>query len=320
MPHLNSQNNPSLYVWEPGAGPSAEALARLVKVAPRPSVPPGVAWMMSPQRRMYTEFLDQPGSTIPSSALRHFLFEATTGVVSFHDVPEEVERWRSWYRHLLPFLVARADEMYAFHFLLEPVLTAFFRFYCLGFNEEYEGFRRDVLESLGQAVMMPSLWDENGESICAKYQDWETYGSLWPSCSGAISASLFFCLTYLEKDEIAAWTESVFAINSAHFQAHVLSWLAGSLEILSSNTPHIRAIKQAPIEIKWQESWLLEKMTPPLPKANIHEFLTTVRRVVTLDSLYAWLDNISRISELSEPLAAARIAEIVADLLLVGEK
>jgi hypothetical protein len=314
----NSLNNPSFYVWEPCVGPSKAALARLLDAAPRPIAPPGEAWLMSPQRRMYTEFIDQPISTIPGSPLRHFLFEATTGLLAFHDVPEAVESWRGWFRHMLPGLIVRGDETHCFHFLIESTFTTFFRVYSEGLQGEYEGFQRDVLETLGTAIMMPSLWDEDGESICAQYQDWETHGSLWPSCSGAISASLFFCLTYLEKEEIFVWLESIVSIKSAYFQAHLLAWLAGSYEILTSEMPHFKDIEKATINIKWLHSWTLEKAAPLIPVANTREFLKALRRVLTLDTLYAWLDNISRYSELSEPLASARIAEIVADAVLAG--
>lgn len=316
----HSLKKSSLYVWEPGVGPSAAALERLLKVAPRPARPPGEAWFMSPQRRMYIEFIDQPVSTIPLSTLHAFLFEATTGLLAFHDLPEAVESWRGWFRHMLPGLIVRGGESQAFHFLIESTFTTFFRVYSEGFHGEYEGFRRDVLETLGKAIMMPSLWDEDGESICAQYQDFEAYGSFWPSCSGAISASLFFCLTYLDGEEIAVWVESIFAIRSAHYQAHLLSWLVGSYEILASESPHFKDIEKATINIKWLDSWALEKTAPLIPVANSHEFLKAVRQVLTLDTLYAWLDNISRYNELSEPLASARIAEIVADVILAGEK
>ncbi|MBP9093135.1 hypothetical protein KBI23_19070 [bacterium] len=269
---------------------------------------------------MYTELIDQPISAIPASFLHTVLFEATTGLLAFHDIPEAVESWRVWFRHMLPGLIVRGDESHAFHFLIESTFTTFFRVYCEGFHGEYEGFRRDVLETLGKAIMMPSLWDEDGESICAQYQDFEAYGSLWPSCSGAISASLFFCLTYLEGEEIAVWVESIFAIKSAYFQAHLLAWLAGSYEILTSESPHFKDIEKATIDIKWLDSWTLEKAAPLIPVANTQEFLKAVRQVLTLDTLYAWLDNISRYNELSEPLASARIAEIVADVILAGEK
>lgn len=188
-------------------------------------------------------------------------------------VPSLLPARRGWFRHLLPGLIARGDERYAFHFLIEPVLTAFFRFYCQGFEREYEGFRRDVLETLGKAIMMSSLWDEDGESICAQYQDWQT---------------------------------------------HLLAWLAGSYEILTSEMPHFKDIEKATINIKWLHSWTLEKAAPLIPVANTREFLKALRRVLTLDTLYAWLDNISRYSELSEPLTSARIAEIVADVVLAG--
>ncbi len=57
-----------------------------------------------------------------------------------------------------------------------------------------------------------------------------------------------------------------------------------------------------------------------MPVANTHEFLETVRQLTTLDTLYTWLVNVSRYIELSEPLASARVAEIVADVVLAGEK
>ncbi len=312
----NSLNNPSFYVWEPCVGPSETALLRLQELAVRPAVPPGEAWFMSPQRRMYPEFLNQPIATIPLSVIQSFLFEATTGILSFHDVPEAIESWRGWFRHLLPGLIVRGDETYAFHYLIESVFTIFFRVYSEGFEGEYEGFRRDVLETLGRAIMLPSLWDDDGESICAQYQDWETCGSLWPSCSGAISASLFFCLTYLKKDEVSVWTKSILAIECAYFRAHLLTWLAGSYEILASDAPNFRDIEQATSRIKWLDSWTLEKLAPLIPVANTQEFLATVRQVLTLDRLFVWLEDISCYKELSEPLASARVAEIVADVVL----
>ncbi len=312
----NSLNNPSFYVWEPGVGPSEAALLRLQELAVRPAAPPGEAWFMSPPRRMYPEFLNQPIAAIPLSVIHGLLFEATTGILAFHDVPEAVESWRGWFRHLLPGLIVRGDEAYAFHYLIESVFTIFFRVYSEGFQGEYEGFRRDVLETLGRAIMMPSLWDDDGESICAQYQDWETCGSLWPSCSGAISASLFFCLTYLKKDEVSVWTKSILAIECAYFRAHLLTWLAGSYEILASDVPNFRDIEQATSRIKWLDSWTLEKLAPLIPVANTQEFLTTVRQVLTLDRLFVWLEDISRYKELSEPLASARVAEIVADVVL----
>jgi hypothetical protein len=314
MPRRIVRNETSSFAWIPGNGPSAQTLANMQGSFTRPSKPPGEAWFMSQKRRMYTEFIDNSPSEIPSRVLSSFLFEAASGIGCFPELTDDIALWRDYYRYLLPELIARSAE----GDLLESTITAFFSLYRDRLKCQLGGSSEEVIYSLGRAVMMPQLFDENGESVCVKgllnVAD-KGYSSHY---DGSINASMFFCLSFLNFDDIATWAESVFAIDSAYFQVSLLTWLAGSYPLLTVGTTSFAEIERSPVEIQWTNSFLLEKLPPFIPKSNIDEFLKTLRLQFTIETLFKWLDNIARYPSLYEPLSRYRVAEIIHDDVLTN--
>jgi hypothetical protein len=313
MPAKSNRDN-NTFVWVPGVGPSAAALAKLSAATQLPSTVPGEAWFMGKQRRMYHEFFEYRPQEIPMQALSEFLSEATSGTNIFVEALEEVESWRFWFRYLLPTLIVRGGEKDCTDFLMEAVVTAFFSIYRNGFNGEHSEFLENVLDTLGKAIMMPTLWDAQGESICAQNRTWSVYAT--PECDGALSASLFFCLSYLDDFRIESWTESVLSIDSAFYRAHFLTWLAGSYKMLAAGACSFWEIERAPIEITWKNLFLLKQMPSSISMDNRKIFLSTVKSKLTTEKLYEWLDDIAQYPPLYEPLSNARIPETIHDVVL----
>lgn len=73
--------------------------------------------------------------------------ELASGTSSFGPMKE----WNNWYHYLLGALVPRSHEAFV-SYLLESLLTGFMAIYPNGiYREPYEGFREDVLLTLGDA-------------------------------------------------------------------------------------------------------------------------------------------------------------------------
>jgi hypothetical protein len=306
------------FVSLPGTGLPEASLSYLQKITPRPpSQPPGEAWFIGKERKIFSELIDQPVSEVPFKVITNFLFEVSSGVKSFRDATNEVATWKAWFKYLLPKLLARANECEGGEFLLEYIISTFFRVYSDDLDAEYQGFRQDALDTVGTAIMMPALWDERGENICAQFQCWMDDGPIWPVCSGAISASLCFCLTYLDQGQVKPWTESILSIQSNYFRAHFLAWLVGAHESVLAVNSQI-AMDRATVPIDWAQSYLLGDSSLAIPKANGAEFIQAVRIYLGLEGLLSWLDSISRFDDLFLPLESARVPEYIADKILSG--
>jgi hypothetical protein len=231
-----------VFEWVPNTRISDRAMRKLLVYAPeRPPEPPKEAWAWSTLPSWPTcpyPPSDMPISAVPYAVLNEFLFNITSGLHCFAG-SEETWHWVTWYEHLLPYLINRGHESWAFDFLIEPTITTFFRIDASGLAAENLDVYRTALYMLGKVIMKPELWDDNGESVCSQKQAWcfwDQFHSVRqvhaPYCSGAISSSLFFCLVYLPTDQIRSWTKSVLSIQSVFFRAHLLAWLAGAYEPL----------------------------------------------------------------------------------------
>lgn len=118
-----------------------------------------------------------------------------------------------------------------------------------------------------------------------------------------MSASLFFCLKYLNEEEVAPWVESVVAIEDPYFKAALVVWLLGALDLLESEEARPSAIEESSPRVSWRNSFLLEsayeqkdsvnRPSDFLPRENCAAFSRAIRRVVTPDALLAWADSFS---------------------------
>jgi hypothetical protein len=310
----NSLNSDS-FEWCPGWGPSPSAIETLRQRHPRaPLDLPGEAWFLSKQRKLFTEFLERPMESVSAEVIEKYLFEMTAGLQCFPGCTEAVEDWLSWFNYMLPFLVARAHEATPIDALLESVISTFIRVYPVKAAEPYSGFRQDALETVGKALMKPEFWDGNGELILRPGDDWldcleRTKAE--PSTSGALSASLFFCLLYLPLSQVQTWTKSLLAVESAYFRAHLLVWLTAVHQLLTERKYATGSLDRARFHIAWELSTLLhhDEITPPY--ASLTQMFATVRSTVSPKELQKWKGQFSKLPEVGELIIRFSICEYV---------
>jgi hypothetical protein len=218
---MNKSTDRKPFTWVPGIGPDAGALARMEKFFPKPSEPMGEAWFMSEKRKMFPSLCKKKVTSISTKYLLDCL-EEIAGTSAFGPQAE----WDSWYHYLLPRLIPRAFENYLREYLVENLVTAFVTLYPVDIAERYPGFLEDVLSTLGQALMDPSLWEGEeivvGRMLHCSWEDDPKWPWGWHEASVDFSSLMFFCWKYLDANQIDAWLRSVFAIRSAHWRAQLL--------------------------------------------------------------------------------------------------
>lgn len=228
---MQKRNIATPFLWRPGEGCDAAALARLRRAFPRPGAPMGEAWFMGETRRMFTE-LRGDLATLPIEDINKPLREIASGTICFGEMRE----WNEWYHYILAQTLPRAHETYAFDSYIEHLITAFFALYPEGATREpYKGFHRDALDTLGRVMMIAQCWDGErvriGEFLHRDYnpraEKW-----FWHDASGDFSASMLFCLKYLATEEIGPWLQSVFAIPDPHWRAQIMVWFVGAHPLL----------------------------------------------------------------------------------------
>src|SRR5262249_35717069 len=229
--------------------------------------------------------------------------------------------WNQWFSYLLPFCIMRATDQ-AYYFLLESLITAFIRRHPDSLSGEYPGFPSDAIHTVGLALMKPEFWDDEGECSAAYRQGWirsdgqPIYHVL---CSGAISASLFFCLKYLDLTHIKRWVESIIRIRSSYFRAHFMVWLASFHEITSGTSSFsFAALESASNSIDWRASHLLESTNPKISDASIKQFFETLTENMDTQVILSWVSEASKYRELDELLNGYRIPDYISDEILAG--
>jgi hypothetical protein len=314
-----TEKKPLHYIWIPGQGPTEDALERLLALVPeRPSEAPALTRVFG-DKKLYSSFVDLPIDKIPERELAHFF--VTSSIVCVSDSDEQIENWDRWSLYLLPRLLDRAAGAVENPVLLEAMFTFFFDLKASLDEEPYDGFTRDILNTLGRLIMRADAFDENDESLCAHYWDWKVApGTIWPRCNGPISASLFLCLCHLPLEEIEIWTGSVVSIESIFFRANFLAWLTGSFELLSkaSNSNPFVDLARSVVKIDWTYSEILVDYPLVIPEGNIQRFYRTVRELLTFDKLVSWAEDLRRYPELAKAMKSARIVDFVADTVLIS--
>lgn len=291
------------FVWNPGQGVDATALARMRAHFKCPDEPMGEAWFMSAERRLFHE-LEGDLATLSAGQLKKPLEEIASGTSSFGPRAE----WNSWYHYLLGQLSPRSHEHFVSS-LLEPLITGFMALYPNGIHSSpYPQFHDDALATLGRCMMDPDCW--TGSEIAVgrilhrsnnnPRQVW-----CWWDASGDFSASLFFCMKYLPEPLIRGWLKSVLDITSPHWRAQMMVWLIGAHEILSGrvNWPSEFLVEARP-SICWDGSHCLKPVAPALIRESVRaQVLERVRSYFTEDVFLEWLTSIARIPYLEAELA-----------------
>jgi len=281
------------FLWVPGEGVDTQALMRLRARFPRPSEPMGEAWFMGTERRMFPELLGNL-DVLTAEQLLEPLGEIVSGTCSLGPL----EEWHAWYHYLLGALLSRSHESFVSS-LLESLMSGCMAIYPNGIQREpYQGFREDVLLTLGRSMMDAGCWhgkDIAPGKILRRSSDNPNKVWVWWNASGDLSASMFFCLKYLPELTVGPWLRSVFEIPSPHWRAQVIVWLVGAHDILHGAIGWPSDLSdQAYPAIGWEWSHCLRAESAAMDEGNAPlaaAFLSQAARHEALDAVKAYFDE-----------------------------
>ena len=201
------------------------------------------------------------------------------------------------------------------HALLEWLITAFVSQHPDRIpSEPYQGYRRDVLDTLGQSLMDPECWPSGALDTAAcfnRHHDRQSGTGDWFNASGKFSSSMFLCVKYLETHEIRPWLTSVLAIDDPLWRAQLMIWFVGADDMLRGRVrqPSEFSPRDYP-RIDWQGARYLSGPTDRhaapvefVPSANRDAAVDTLRSVMTEATFLDWLHSLGRHDHVESELA-----------------
>lgn len=246
------------FEWVPSKEMNWEALERMKQHFSKPTDPPYEAWFMS-GINYHSHFLYYKPNDLD---LEYYFYDTCGGIRSFGRLNE----WVIWYQYFLPYVLtdfANGKSNYQVSFM-----SYFINLYSRGtlnqdinipvdkqkelanidypggIIEEYPGFRDDILSTLAQLVMAPQFWLEddvkpehleNPEDSCDTYYAelgfyQESFNlSAWQEL---FRVSMFFCLMYLNAQELKTWVASIAKIQGTAWHFEVSEWINGLERLL----------------------------------------------------------------------------------------
>lgn len=263
--------------WLPGRGYDPAALCRLRQRFPRPREPLSEAWFLAgaPPRD------DSDDGWMSYWEVRDALYDVASN-------PTQAGA-RDWFHFLLAQEIPGALFGSILPPLVEALATGLFVFHPLGEESEpYEGFIWDCLDTLGATIMGRDGWTPRGEikrgAILRRRwglgAGWE-----WRRPAGDLSASMFLCLKYLPRREIAPWLHSAFHIRDPFWRGQLLAWFVGAREILDGSIGHPADLPlTGRPSVCWSDSNLVTCAAAPFaPQEN---------RRAALDAVAAFFEDI----------------------------
>ncbi|MEO7716697.1 MAG: hypothetical protein ABIY70_10870 [Capsulimonas sp.] len=299
------------FLWRPGHGPDADAIERMTDYFPKPSFPMGEAWFMTDKRKIYSELMTTAPDDLPLENLIKYLDEIGSGTSAFGKLDGE---WSDWLHYLLPILAAKAGGRTSNGALATDVISAFVTQYPNDVSDSYPDFRMDVLNTLGRWPMGAQFWDGDDlrPGTVLPGPPLEGQQIHWWETDSDVSAVMFFLWKYLKPVEIDSWVGSVFAIKGAHWNANLLVWLVGARNVLSGKiTQPVEFDTRIP-KIGWFTTYYLngrydgDYQTPTtipfLSQANIIAFQVALRKHITEELFFEWLDAFTEFDYLKNEL------------------
>lgn len=283
--------------WVPGQGPDQAALERMSRTFPKPRVPMGEAWFLSPVRKTYPELLGDLDSLTDEQIDRPL--EEIAGAPSCFG---QLDEWTAWYQYLLPRVIQRRWGSGLQH-PMEIVITGFMSQHPEnGDRFAYPQFRSDALQTLGQSIMSPDCWPGGTLHATKCLQKYRRVDGIfgWNESDGLLSGSLFLCLKYLTEEEVGPWFESVIAIPNPYWTAQIVIWLIGAHPILTGAIEQPSELpEQGPHCITWHWSHALDghytgnfdepiRRVPFLSEANRDVLFNLVRSVDFTTFIEEW--------------------------------
>ncbi len=195
-------------LWKsPGEQPDPAVIARMRQHFPKPSELMPIAWFMG-EIVFYELLAEESPQTLDAKEFCRALNDIAGGIFCFPEV-YYVPVWKDWFRYLLPDIILRSDEPANFNdysrWILVKAIIAFFNIYPHEIDEEYAGFRDDVIQTLGTRAIPRKLARETllpGKENSPLFVDiWDVSYQIenWGFVSfEEVNISLLFCLKYFD--------------------------------------------------------------------------------------------------------------------------
>jgi hypothetical protein len=292
----------------PGEAPDPLAIARMRQHFPRSNELMPIPWFMG-DITFYDSLATDSPQTLDAKEFCRALGDIASGINSFPDV-YYVPVWKAWFKFLLPAIIIRADEAANFNSfdldLLVKGITAFFNIYPYQIDEEYPGFRDDVVSSLGACALPRKLAREDA----SQRGDYEPlFNAIWEArrmienhglqSFEEVNSSMLFCLKYLTAAEIAEWATSLFQIDSPQWHLQLIFSLSEWFTALK-RTGDWNHEEDAFLREILNKSGLLDEFSIPkfnsfdefIPAENVRIFNQIVAEQFPYEVFRAWADEI----------------------------
>lgn len=200
------------FLWKiPNPSPDNAALERMKYYFHKPSELMPVPWFMG-EITYHTTLAKTPPDELNAKQLENALNDIAVGLVAFPKIPLI---WQDWFRYLLPYAIRYIDKSsdWDSKSVLEATLIAFISVYPHQIVEEYQGFREDVIYSLGTRIFphISSLDQLNLNDVSIL---WSPLTGDYPGLTDDFNIPMLFVLKYLEPFEITTWVSSIINIEN----------------------------------------------------------------------------------------------------------
>lgn len=286
------------FIWQlPYRPPDSAALERMRRHFPKPSEPMPYAWFMG-SISFFTGLAETPPEKLNENDLMEPFLEIAAGLTLFPQV-DYVTTWKAWFKYLLPYaleIVNSKKDTSWYPPILSEMITALMSVYPQHIVEEYEGFRDDVVYSLGTRIFPQVLSRDDPHPGDASLYN-PVFNDIWdfsntpdmehPGTHEEFSLPIIFCLKYLRPVEIDSWVKSFVEIESPQWHLAVMTWwLAWDKFLrLAQNWPQDGNIEC----LLDEETGLLDRVINHYPFASIDDFIAHENRIAFHEALSRYL-------------------------------
>lgn len=290
--------------WQlPNLPPAPAALERMHYFR-KPTSPMPEAWFMGGDVNFFTWMLDLPPDKLIEEPHLSTILVELGGLISFPMV-EYVKEWREWLLYLLPYILAKSEQIAVYE--LDSIIPRLIAIYPNGIDEEYKGFRDDLVYTVGTRIDTTNDTDYPLlHGIGNSFHSWDAVNDsrmYLPSLTEHFGVLMIFCLKYLTPAEIETWVESLINMGNPQWQIAIMRWWLAFQKFLESAKTWPKTGKMESLFEKWPDEKgplkvgrishiEFKSLGAFIPKQNRDTFQFELSRQLTFDKFQSWVANI----------------------------
>jgi hypothetical protein len=287
------------------------ALARMRSIG-EPRKPMVEAWFMGDVTYMTWLQGYPPQELVKNDRKLQYALDEILGVIFFPKTSARKE-WKEWFLYLLPYiLVGTQDYIGSGETTMSLIIPILFAIYPdSNIIEEYDGFRHDLVYTVGMRYMHSTSrtfsydLDPAYPLVTGRWDDATYSGLQLPRLKLDFSLSMLFCLKYLRPSELESWVDSLVSIDSAQWQVAILRWCLAFDEFwkraqdwpedgeISCFFEH-RFKETKPLKVSNISLMIFESRDAFIPTTNWDTFRAEIARQFTPEKFQAWVANIKQ--------------------------